>query len=152
MKQKKTLPITVKVTKDHDGQVTEFREQRGIRDERFAIGDSPFSSAYGKFGEMVAGAESLLREAGETTGVEAMDGFLGSERNKALVDWSTGVMLRNGSTTPVGCAVSFLFAAHILTLKLNDGATQRSTDLFHLILEFCSAWHWLHMELYGEHD
>jgi hypothetical protein len=60
--------------------------------------------------------------------------------------WVSSIHRRKGSLSPEAIAADFLFRSHRLAQALKD-----DQDMFTWALVFADAWHWLHLEVLGEH-
>jgi hypothetical protein len=176
MKDKKPkgskLRTTRTLTRDEEGII--YNESRGIRS--LSIGSDGKDSgrdpaATGQLMGKVArdllkrlGARSIEDVVGEAIKKRGNDQK--SAVNKALLDWYSKIAEKHGILSVPALAAKFLGISQSLTSSTADALLKSdiveddehdaamAAVLKHMtqVFALCDAWHWLHMEFFGEHE
>ena len=119
-------------------------------------------------------ANRLLTRAGEATLQVVIQGAMASKANdqdaaisSASIKWLAALMKKYGVLSPIAVAAQFLFHQSAIINRLSwyaEGAENNSisdeaadksvkdiTELFSAVYALCDSWHWLRMELHGDH-
>ncbi|MET4337026.1 MULTISPECIES: hypothetical protein [unclassified Bradyrhizobium] len=140
-----------------DGTV-EVQERRGIRK---ATWQSPSSTGgttrdvERTFGLMTIAANQHLRAAGEMDAFAVMETAEGlavdyptaEKISEHMLRWAEKLKNERGILSIDATAAKFLEAADRLLQILN-----KTPEMQEAAFEFADAWHWWHLELYGEHE
>src|SRR5262249_36191219 len=160
----KRLPHSRQVLPKGDPEVI-LRERRGIRDCVLRFGGKEPRQASATAKQLAAVAHVLLRKAGE----RSLDEVIGNaDATKAhdpdeairtsLLSWYGDVAARRGVLSPITLAVKFLGLQFLAIKLIASGIDENSSDAevemerrINQIISLCDAWHWFHMEAFGEH-
>jgi hypothetical protein len=107
-----------------------------------------------------------LKRAGERTLLDVLESVRHANPKDqdtaikaAVMAWDFDIAIRYGILSPVTLAANFLAGVHSITSsyagrlvdKQADNALPDITRRMLQVFAFADTWHWLHMEVYGEH-
>jgi hypothetical protein len=154
---------------DEDG-TRAYVERRGLREFRSPLSKparSKLPPAVQKIAQRLnIAASEILKIAGEKALSEVLESVKRAKPKDeeaaikaAVVTWGSDITRRRGILSLVTLAVDFLAGLYLIPLsfasrpadKQSDQALEDLTRHIRQVYAFCDAWHWLHMEVYGEH-
>jgi hypothetical protein len=156
------MPYSRHVLPKDDPEVI-LRERRGIRDFTLRFGQES-QQASDTARKLSAVAHALLRKAGERSIDEVIDNATKAQDpdeaiRTSLLSWYGDVAARRGVLSPITLAVNFLSLQYLAVKQIASGIDESSSDAeaemerrINQIMGLCDAWHWFHMEAFGEHD
>jgi hypothetical protein len=161
----KRLPYSREVLPKDDPEVI-LRERRGIRDFVLRFGSKEPRQPSDTARQLAAVARALLRKAGERSLDEVIENANATKANDpdeamrtSLLSWYGDVAARRGVLSPITLAVKFLGIQYLVIRLTASSIDEQSSDAdvemerrINQILGLCDAWHWFHMEAFGEHD
>jgi hypothetical protein len=154
---------------DEDGTPT-YIERRGLQEFKTPLpkqARSKLSPRAQKVARRLSiAASEILKRVGEKTLNEVLESVKPTTPNDedaatkaAVVTWGSDITKRHGIISLVTHAADFLCGLYLIPLSFaarpaDKQADEALADITRHILQvyaFCDAWHWLHMEVYGEH-
>ncbi|OSI68877.1 hypothetical protein [Bradyrhizobium canariense] len=148
-----------------------YEEQRGLRRLTFDLEGKRPEAAAALAKKMIDAATQVIADAGEksiATILAEADAAATRSADQALDEalaiWSAGITLKHGFFSPISSAARLLGHNAALTRSMaavimaeeqcsaDDVAAEDQEVRMRQIYEFADAWHWLHMELFGEHE
>lgn len=150
-----------------------YEERRGLRRVEIDLEGKGPESAKELAKKLNYAANRLLQKAGEKSLGAVMEEAKASTANdpkaaidQALAAWVGGLTLKYGFFSPATLAARLLGHSASLTSKLinalvpEDGLEDAAAEaaiieqeaIMAQIYELADAWHWFHMELFGEHE
>lgn len=153
-----------------DGKLDTYIERRGIREiKRRAstlAGTKSVPRAQEVAQHLSIAALAILKKAGEKAHTDVIERVKqesttdeGQAIKSALIAWNFDITFRYGILSPVTLAADFLGQLYLITGSFADGLLCKQADRalnditrsMQQVFAFCDTWHWLHMEIYGEH-
>jgi hypothetical protein len=166
------------IRKKSDGSVA-YDETRGIRNINVGL-DAASVRAEANKDDVSAKAKLLLYAAGrllQKAGEKSLNDVIQEAKssteneftpalNNALTRWIVELRIRYGLLSPVSLAASLLAHSASLSARLidlavpkegledvaADKAVEEQATLMKQIYNLADAWHWFHMEVFGEHQ
>jgi hypothetical protein len=153
---------------DEDGTPA-YIERRGLRELKTPLSKQARSKLLPRVQKVAQqlniAASEILKKAGEKTLNEVVEGVKRAKPRDedaaikaAVVAWGSDITTRWGILSLVTLAADFLAGLYLIPLSFTSQPVDKQPDealhdLTRRILQayFCDAWHWLYMEVYGEH-
>jgi hypothetical protein len=152
-----------------DGKPDTYIERRGLREFKIPASKQDRSKLLPRVQEeaqlLSIAASKILKKAGEKTLSDVLEGVKQAKSKDedaikaAVMAWDFDIGMRYGILSPVTLAANFLSGVHSITNAFVDGLADKQADdaVPHLtrrvqqVFAFADTWHWLRMEVYGEH-
>jgi hypothetical protein len=126
-----------------------YYESRGIRTVRLDGKPEDTPEFMRRTRYLCTVADRLLERAGEKTPSQLLR-EASQDSAVVLVAWTAMIGARYGVLSPVYLAAQYLGILQVTTETIvND--TNTTLEKLTQVAALCEAWHWFHMEVYGEH-